>query len=177
MSNKEQWNNELLLLHPCNGLFSRTTWVSWHQKGKRFWILLNQQMTGWQWHQLVHMQIICTALHTDNDHASTSPLSFYRTDALPATQPTASKHWRSLIMPKCYQSVLISCNVTNKFISWLLQPSKRDATSSALGAQVGGLVTITEHFSGLGHSRESNRSDASEKLFCNIGPTSRCGRN
>jgi len=24
----------LLLLHPFNGLFSRTTWVSWYQKGK-----------------------------------------------------------------------------------------------------------------------------------------------
>ena len=47
---------------------------------------------GWQWHQLDHMQIICTSLQTDN-HASTSPLSFYRPDALPATQPTASKHW------------------------------------------------------------------------------------
>jgi len=27
---------------------------------------------GWQWHQLDHMQIICTSLQTDN-HASTSP--------------------------------------------------------------------------------------------------------
>jgi len=42
---------------------------------------------GWQWHQLDHMQIICTLLQTDN-HASTSPLSFYRPDALPAAQPT-----------------------------------------------------------------------------------------
>jgi len=40
-----------------------------------------------------HMQIICTSLQTDN-YASTSPLSFYRTDALLAAQPTASKHWR-----------------------------------------------------------------------------------
>jgi len=24
----------LLLLHPFNSLFSRTTWVSWYQKGK-----------------------------------------------------------------------------------------------------------------------------------------------
>ena len=31
---------------------------------------------GWLWHQLDHMQIICISLHTDN-HASTSPLSFY----------------------------------------------------------------------------------------------------
>ena len=39
--------SELLLLHPFNGLFSRTTWVSWHQKGKSFWILLVQEMMGW----------------------------------------------------------------------------------------------------------------------------------
>jgi len=45
-------------------------------------------MMGWQWHQLDHMQIICTSLQTDN-HA-TSPLSFYRQDALPAAQPTNS---------------------------------------------------------------------------------------
>jgi len=78
-----------------NGLFSRTTWVSRHQKGKAFWILLEQEMMGWQWHQLDHVQIICTLLQRDN-HASISPLSFYRPDALPATQPTASKHWRHM---------------------------------------------------------------------------------
>ena len=48
---------------------------------------------GWQQHQLGHMQIICTSLQTDN-HDSTSTLSFYRPDALPTIQPTASKHWR-----------------------------------------------------------------------------------
>ena len=85
----------LLLLQLFNGLFSRTTWVSLHQKGKPFWILLRQEMMGWQWHQLHHMQIIYTSLQTDK-HASTSPLSFYRLDALPAAQPTASKHWTSL---------------------------------------------------------------------------------
>ena len=78
-------------LHPFNGLFSRTTWVSRHQKGKPFWILLEQEIMRWQWHQLDHMQIICTALQTDN-HASTSPLSLYRPDALPDAQSTASKH-------------------------------------------------------------------------------------
>ena len=49
----------LLLLCPFNGLFSRTTWVSQHQKGKPFWILLEQEMMRWQWHQLDHMQIRC----------------------------------------------------------------------------------------------------------------------
>jgi len=50
-------------------------------------------MMEWQWHHLDHMQIIYTLLRTDN-HANTSPLSFYRSDALPATQPTASKQLR-----------------------------------------------------------------------------------
>jgi len=45
----------------------------------------------WQWHQLGHTQI-CTSPTTDN-HASTSPPSFYRPDAFPTTHPTASKHW------------------------------------------------------------------------------------
>ena len=44
------------------------------QKGKQFWILLEQEMMWWQWYQLDHMQIICTSLQRDN-HASTSPLS------------------------------------------------------------------------------------------------------
>jgi len=81
----------LILLHPFDSLFSWTTWVSWHQEGKPFWILVKQEMMGWQWHEVDHMLIIFTSLQTDN-HASTSPVSFYRPDALPATQPTASKH-------------------------------------------------------------------------------------
>jgi len=74
-----------------NGLFSRATWVSRRQKGKSFWILLQQEVMGWQWHQLDHMEINCTSLQTDT-HASISPLSLYWQDALPAAQPTASKN-------------------------------------------------------------------------------------
>jgi len=33
------------------------------------------EMTGWQWHLLDHMQVICTSLQTDN-HTSTSALVF-----------------------------------------------------------------------------------------------------
>ena len=61
--------------HMFNSLFSRTTWVNHHQKGKPFWIFLKQEMMGWQWDQLEHMQIICTTLQTDN-HASTPSLNF-----------------------------------------------------------------------------------------------------
>jgi len=58
-------------LHLFNGLFSRTDGV-----------------LGWQWHQLDHMQIICTSLQTDN-HSS---VNVYRPDALPDDQPAVSKH-------------------------------------------------------------------------------------
>jgi len=59
-SNPPMWRKSrpellLLLLHPFNSLFSRTIWVGWHQKDNPFWILLEQEMMGWQWHQLDHM--------------------------------------------------------------------------------------------------------------------------
>jgi len=82
------------LLHPFNSLVFQDSWVSRHQKGKPFWISLEQEMMGWQCRKLDHMQIICTTLQTDN-HANTSSLSFYRPDALPAAQPTVSKHFRT----------------------------------------------------------------------------------
>jgi len=48
-----------------NSLFSRTSWVSRHQKGKPLWISMKQVIMGWQWHQLDHMQVICISLQTD----------------------------------------------------------------------------------------------------------------
>jgi len=78
--------------YPFNGPFSGTTRVSRYQKVKTNLDFTGAKDSEWQWHQLGHMQV-CTSLQTDN-HASTPPLSFYRPDALPAAQPTASKHWR-----------------------------------------------------------------------------------
>jgi len=75
----------LLLLHPFNGLCSRTAWVSQYQEGKTS-LDLNEAsddgVWGWQWHQLDHMQTICTSLQTDN-HTNTTSLNFYGLDALP----------------------------------------------------------------------------------------------
>jgi len=69
----------LLLLHPFNSLFSMPMWVSWYQKGKTS-LDLNEVrddgILGWQWHQLDHMQTICTLLKTDN-HINASSLNFY----------------------------------------------------------------------------------------------------
>ena len=80
--------NGLFNLHPLNGPLSGTTRVSRYQKGKTNLDLTGARDSEWQWHQLGHMQV-CTSLQTDN-HVSTPPLSFYRPDALPAAQPTAS---------------------------------------------------------------------------------------
>ena len=94
-------NQLLLILHPFNGLFSRTTWVSQYQKGKTS-VDLNEArydgVLGQQWHQLDHMQTICTSLQTDN-HTNTSSLNIYRQDALPDDQKTVSKHWRHIAVP------------------------------------------------------------------------------
>jgi len=65
--------------------------VSRHQKGKTNLDFTEARDSEWQWHQLRRMQV-CTSFQTDN-HAGTTPLKFfYRPDALPAAQPTASKH-------------------------------------------------------------------------------------
>jgi len=74
-------------------LFSGTTQVSRYQKGKTNLDFTGARDSEWQWHQLGYMQV-CTSLQTDN-HASTPQLGFYRPDALPAAQPTVSKHWRN----------------------------------------------------------------------------------
>ena len=77
--------------HPFNSPFYGTTQVSRYQKDKTNLDLTEARDSEWQWHQLGYMQV-CTLLQTDNQHPTTP--FFYRPDALPAAQPTASKHWR-----------------------------------------------------------------------------------
>jgi len=64
--------------------------VSQYQKGKTSLDFSAARDNEWQWYQLGYMQV-CTSFQTDN-RASTPPLCFYRPDALPAAQPTVSKH-------------------------------------------------------------------------------------
>jgi len=76
--------------HAFNGPFSGTTRVSRYQKGKTNLDVTEARDSGWQWHQLGHMQV-CTSLQTDN-HASTPPLSFFagRMPFLPPNQQRQS---------------------------------------------------------------------------------------
>jgi len=64
--------------------------MSRYQKGRTNLDFTEARDSEWQWHQLEQMQV-CILLQADN-HTSTPLLSFYRPDALPAAQPTASKH-------------------------------------------------------------------------------------
>jgi len=76
--------------HPFNGPLSRSTLVSRYQKGNTNLDFTEARDYEWQWHQLGHMQV-CTSLQTDTMPAPHHSV-FYRLDALPAAQPTASKH-------------------------------------------------------------------------------------
>ena len=80
-----------LQIHTFNGPFSGTTQVSRYQKGKTNLDFTEARDSEWQWHQLGHM-LVCTSLQTTTPAPHHS--GFYRPDALPAAQPTASKHWR-----------------------------------------------------------------------------------
>ena len=91
--------------------FSGTTWVSRYQKDKPFWILLKQRWWGgigisWtvcKLFALCSRQITMPAPHHSD---------FYGLDALPDTQPTASKHWRQKIRGKIMKAIL--CFITYK---------------------------------------------------------------
>jgi len=102
---------------------SRTTWVSRHQKGRPFWILLKQEMmggSGISW-------TICKSIAPHSRHI-TMPVPhhsiFYGPDALPDAQPTVSKHWRknyawwewSLILQSCYSGTHQSPSAYSQFM-------------------------------------------------------------
>ena len=105
--------------HPFNGPFSGTTQVSQYQKGKTNLDFTEARDSEWQWHQLDQMQV-CTSLQTDN-HTSTHHSVFYRQDALPAAQPTASKHWRHpYSRDKGYCNVLLCQYSCTRFFGQLI---------------------------------------------------------
>ena len=78
--------------HPFNGPFSRTTRVGQYQKGTANLDFTEARDSEWQWHQLG----ICKSAPRSRQITMPAPHHsvYYRPDALPAAQPTASKHWR-----------------------------------------------------------------------------------
>jgi len=63
--------------------------VSRHQKGKTNLDFTEARDSEWQWHQLGDMQVYTSLQIT---MPATHHSVFYRLEALPAAQPTASKH-------------------------------------------------------------------------------------
>ena len=78
---------------------SNTTNSGWNDNNATLLLLLVQQMMEWQWHQLDHMQIICTLLQTDN-HNSTSPLRFLQAGCPSCRPPNSVK------APKAFKALL-----------------------------------------------------------------------
>jgi len=81
---------DVFILHPLhththtqtfNGPFSKTTRVSWYQKGITNLDFTEARDSEWQWHQLGRMQV-CITLQTTTPAPHHSV--FYRPDALPA---------------------------------------------------------------------------------------------
>jgi len=62
---------------------------------------------GWQWHQLDHMQTICTSLRRDN-HTNTPSLNFYRSDTLPKPNQQCQNHCKLILEKKHHQKRRIS---------------------------------------------------------------------
>jgi len=79
--------------HPFNGPFPGLPGWAGTRKVKPIWILLKQETTrgsGISW-------AVCKSASRSRQITMPAPHHssfFYRSDALPAAQPTASKHWR-----------------------------------------------------------------------------------
>ena len=75
--------------HPFNGPLSGTTQVSQYQKGKTNLEQETVSGSGISW-------AICKSAPRSRQITTPAPHCsvFYKPDALPATQPTVSKHWR-----------------------------------------------------------------------------------
>ena len=95
---KWQSTEDMLILHththPFKGPFLGLPRWAGTRKVKPIWILLKQETvsgSGISW--AICKSAVCISLQTDN-HATLHHSVFYRLYALPAAQPTASRHWR-----------------------------------------------------------------------------------
>ena len=107
-SNSKHTHTRLMALFP--GLSGSAS----ARKVKPIWILLKQRDSEWQWHQLDHMQV-CTLLQANN-HASTPPLSFYRPDALPATQPTVTTEGNWILLNTHWENTTVGRELAERHL-------------------------------------------------------------
>jgi len=117
--NMATWS-DTIHTHPFNVLLSRTTQVSWYEKGKTNLDFTEARDSEWRWHQLNHMQV-CTSLQTDN-HASTPPLSFLQAGC-PSCRPTNSVKALKARRHDTIQDNILTCaqklHTLSDLLSWL----------------------------------------------------------
>ena len=94
---------------------SGTTWVSRYQKGKTRKVKTNLDLLE---QQIVSGSGICWAIcksvpHPRQPRQHPTTQFFYRPDALPAAQPTASKHWRHPNLGKIWCKFLVQETCTS----------------------------------------------------------------
>jgi len=93
----------LLWLHPFNGLFSRTTWVRWYQKGKTSLDLNEARSDGVSGCSSISLTICKQSAPCFRQTTTPTPhhsIFTGRPDAIPDAQPTVSKHGRQWVCSK-----------------------------------------------------------------------------
>jgi len=101
--------------HPFKGPFSGSTRVSRYRKVKPIWILLKQETvsgSGISW-AICKSAPISRQITTPAPHHSV----FYRPDALPAAQPTASKHWRHIFLTTRWRQNSTGIDVEQNYVT------------------------------------------------------------
>ena len=126
MFNDFQYQSTHTHTHPFNGPFSGTTRVSRYQKGKIDLDLLKQETvngSGISW-------AICKSAPSSRQITMPAPHHsvFYRPDALPAAQLTASKHWRPISVK--WKNIWQNTEIFSTFQSWLIRASGRQVMQS-----------------------------------------------
>ena len=94
------WHPSYTHTHPFNGPFPGPPRWAGTRKVKPIWILLKQETvsgSGINW-------AICKSAYHSRQITTPAPHHsvFYRLDALPATEPTVSKHWRHMTVILVY---------------------------------------------------------------------------
>jgi len=107
----------LPVLHPFNGLFSRTTWVSRYQKGKTS-LDLNEArddgVSGW-WHKLDNVQTICTSLQKFRE-ITTSAARHSVEGFNRLLVKYEEKNWQAEQVPTLSHYVILACRVRCKVL-------------------------------------------------------------
>ena len=92
------FSDSLQNTHPFNGPLSGTTRVSRYQKGKTNVDFTETRVSYGELRSSIRWKSSGSGIHWAICKCAPHHSVFYRPDALPVAQPTASKHWRQLTL-------------------------------------------------------------------------------